>query len=104
VSHLFLDPGLVTSPPDRWHLLLDLGKLVTSPLNRCGYPQRIIYTPSHLKIHHTGAIKANQLSLMTILVMAVLALKEIHSFDSDLEGEAVLNIQSSIREEVEYKE
>jgi len=39
VSHLFLDPGLVTSPPDRWHLLLDLGKLVTSPLNRCGYPQ-----------------------------------------------------------------
>lgn len=29
----------MTSPPDRWHLLLDLGKLVTSPLNWCGYPQ-----------------------------------------------------------------
>ena len=41
---------------------------------------------------------------MTILVMAVLALKEVHSFDSDLEGDVMLNIQSSIREEVGYKE
>jgi len=49
--HLFLDPGLVTSPPDRSHLFPHLGKLVTSPLNWCGYPQSIP-NPVYLSTAH----------------------------------------------------
>jgi len=60
-----------------------------------------------LKLHHAATTKGSQ-SLTPVIdenscaVMVPPALKEIHYFDSDIEGETILNMLSRIRKEDEH--
>lgn len=62
-----------------------------------------------LKLHSSAAMKGSQ-SLTPVLddnrliIMVPPALKELHFFDSDMEGEAISNVLNRIRKEKEYNE
>ena len=60
-----------------------------------------------IKLHHTAAMKGSQCltpivddSSPTVVIPP--GLKEVHYFDSDIDGEAILNMLSGIRKQEEY--
>lgn len=63
-----------------------------------------------LKLHHTATKKGSQSLTPTVddknapLVMVPPALKEVHYFDSSIDGEAISNMLSRIKAEKEYEE
>jgi len=58
-----------------------------------------------LKLHRTAALKSfTPIIDNTPTVVVPPGLKEVHYFDSDIEGETISNVLSRIREEEGYKE